>query len=48
MITIKDKNGTKQIQTPDYWNNMAPIARVLWIHENHRDITDGQKFEIVK
>lgn len=30
----------------DEWNNMSPAARVLAIHNQRRDLTDGLPFEI--
>jgi hypothetical protein len=46
-MTIIGIHGTRNINTPDTWGSMAPISKVLWIHDNHRDITGGKRFDIV-
>ena len=49
MIKIIGKNGlSRVIETPGNWPDMPPISKVLWIHENHKDITLGKQFDIVK
>lgn len=46
MIKIIGVNGEKKIHLPSDWKNMVAVSRVLWIHENHRDITEGKKFQV--
>lgn len=29
------------------WDGMAPVARILAIHKQRRDLTDGKPFEVV-
>lgn len=49
-ITIQNYQGIIGHYTNDLkaWQEMAPVAKILDIHEKCRDVTKGQPFEIIR
>lgn len=47
-LTIKSHDNREAIFfLPPGWNDMAPVTKVLKIHEQCREITHGKPFEIM-
>jgi hypothetical protein len=47
-IHIRSRTGKRGVARFDAaWRKLAPVAKVLAIHEQCRDVTEGKQFEIL-